>query len=709
MQTMENPEAYRAQQIVEYTGTNLFLTGKAGTGKTTFLRRLRERSAKRMVVLAPTGIAAINAGGVTIHSFFQLPFSPYIPDANYSRETFKMTQQKVRLIRSLDLVVIDEISMVRADLLDSIDSVLRRYRNPGLPFGGVQLLLIGDLQQLAPVVRDEDWNMLKKYYDTPFFFSSRALQASNYVTVELKHIYRQDDPDFIRILNEVRSGTVDNQTLDALNKRYIPDFNPPQKDGYVRLVTHNNQAKQVNELELNRLETPAFEFKAVCSGVFPESSYPTDEVLVLKEGAQVMFVKNNAEAGYYNGMLGEVVMINKNGVCVRPIGEKRASPIELEREEWTNAKYALNEKNNEIEEVVEGTFKQYPLRLAWAITIHKSQGLTFERAIIDTHWAFAHGQTYVALSRCKSLEGMVLSSKIPRAAVICDADVAQFTERAEAETPTDEMVRKMQADFYMETVVRLFDFHLLRYQYDQLRRLLAEHFNRLFPRTVTASDELAAAFYKEVEQVAVAFHHQLSRLFAEAKNTSGDEVIVERIKKGAAYFSEKMKPVYDFVMQMELPTDNKQIKQRVSNVLQAAREALQFKCRMLRYVAENGFELEKYLAEKAIASMGEKKSKPQKGEKRKASSVSQKVEVPSDILHPELFKHLVKWRYDKSREKLLPAYTILQQKALIGVANLLPTTKADLKVIPYLGDKSIENYGDELLALVAKYGPAAGK
>lgn len=706
---MENPEAYRARQIIEYTGTNLFLTGKAGTGKTTFLRRLREQSSKRMVVLAPTGIAAINAGGVTIHSFFQLPFSPYIPDANYSRETFKMTQQKVRLIRSLDLVVIDEISMVRADLLDSIDSVLRRYRNPGLPFGGVQLLLIGDLQQLAPVVRDEDWNMLKNYYDTPFFFSSRALKASNYVTIELKHIYRQDDPNFIRILNEVRSGVVDDQTLAALNERYIPGFNPPQKDGFVRLVTHNNQAKQVNDSELNRLESPAFEFKAVCSGTFPESSYPTDEVLVLKEGAQVMFVKNNAEAGYYNGMLGEVVMINKNGVRVRPIGEKKSYSIDLEREEWTNAKYALNEKSNEIEEVVEGTFKQYPLRLAWAITIHKSQGLTFERAVIDTHWAFAHGQTYVALSRCKSLEGMVLSSKIPRGAVICDANVAHFTEKAEAEAPTDEMVRKMQADFYMETIVRLFDFHLLRYQYDQLRRLLAEHFSRLFPKTVAISDELCDAFYKEVEQVAAVFHQQLSRLFAASRDVSNDEQIMVRIQKGAVYFSGKMKPLCDFVFQMELPTDNKQIKQRVSNVLQAVRETLQLKCHMLGFVAENGFVLEKYLSEKAIASMGEKKAKLKKGEKKKASSVSQKVEVPSDILHPKLFEQLVKWRYGKSREKLLPAYTILQQKALIGVANLLPKTKADLKVIPYLGDKSIENYGDELLALVEKYGPASRK
>lgn len=700
---MENPEALRAQQIVEYTGTNLFLTGKAGTGKTTFLRRLRDKSPKRMVVLAPTGIAAINAGGVTIHSFFQLPFSPYIPNASYSRETFKMTRQKIRLIRGLDLVVIDEISMVRADLLDSIDAVLRRYRNPNEPFGGVQLLLIGDLQQLAPVVKDEEWKLLSQYYDTPFFFSSHALQQSHYVTIELKHIYRQDDPQFIRILNLVRTGRVDDQTLDELNQRYIPNFNPPQSEGYVRLVTHNNQAKTVNDAELDRLDSPAFEFKAVCSGQFPESSYPTDAVLTLKQGAQIMFVKNNAEAGYYNGMLGEVELITNNSIRVRPLGKEHAAPIDLQREEWTNAKYALNDQTNEIEEVVEGTFKQYPLRLAWAITIHKSQGLTFERAIIDTHWAFAHGQTYVALSRCKSLEGMVLSSKIPKAAVICDANVAHFNEQIATQSPNDDSVKNMQREFYMKTVTELFDFYPLRYAFDQIHRLLAEHFYRLYPQTLEKADVLNGNLEKEVEQVAVVFHQQLNRLFSESMDLTNDENIRQRIQKGAVYFSEKTSPLYAFISQMQLPTDNKTLKQRVTNVLQLGKEAFSMKQHLLTYVAKQGFTLASYMSEKSIASMGEKKEKSTNGEKKKSHSATQKVEVPSDVLHPELYTKLVKWRYAKSRDLQVPAYVILQQKALLGVANLLPKSKEELKLIPYLGEKSVENYGDDLLKIVSNY------
>ena len=381
--SMENPERDLARQIIENTNTNLFLTGRAGTGKTTFLRQIREEVHKRMVVLAPTGIAAINAGGVTIHSFLQLPFAPFIPGMQFRTDQFRMPDRKKRLIRSLDLIVIDEISMVRADLLDSVDAALRRYRDPMRPFGGVQLLLIGDLQQLSPVVKDEDRELLSRYYDSEYFFSSHALQKTPFVTVELQTVYRQSDDDFLHLLNAVRNSTIDAELLARLNARYIPDFRPPEGEAYVRLVTHNHQADAINRAEMTALTTPAFTYDAEVKDKFPESSYPAAERLTLKRGAQVMFIRNGTagEDHYFNGMLGEVVSLEHDEITVRT--NEGGVLINVPRETWNNARYVLDERTNEIQEVIDGTFTQYPLRPAWAITIHKSQGLTFERAIID--------------------------------------------------------------------------------------------------------------------------------------------------------------------------------------------------------------------------------------------------------------------------------------------------------------------------------------
>ena len=318
---MNNPELQRAWQIIENTGTHLFLTGKAGTGKTTFLRNLKKESPKRTVIVAPTGIAAINAGGVTIHSFFQLPFAPFIPDTTFNTEQkhFRFSKEKINIIRSMDLLIIDEISMVRADLLDAIDSVLRRYRDRYKPLGGVQLLMIGDLQQLAPVVKETEWNMLSHYYDTSYFFGSRALKETTYATIELKQVYRQNDPYFLSLLNKVRENKADEQTLAELNQRYIPNFHPVKEKGYIQLTTHNYQAQQINDHELSLIKEPVFSYKAEVTGIFPEYSYPTDETLMLKKGAQIMFVKNDPspEKRYYNGMIGEITSIDEDRFTVR--------------------------------------------------------------------------------------------------------------------------------------------------------------------------------------------------------------------------------------------------------------------------------------------------------------------------------------------------------------------------------------------------------
>ncbi|HNV52990.1 MAG TPA: AAA family ATPase, partial [Tenuifilaceae bacterium] len=392
MEYIENLQLKQAFDFIQYTGKNIFLTGKAGTGKTTFLKHIKEVSPKRMIVVAPTGVAAINAGGVTIHSFFQMPFGPHIPVTNSQFNPFdeepqtasrngvqKFSREKINIIKSLDLLVIDEISMVRADLLDGIDEVLRRYRNHSKPFGGIQLLMIGDIQQLAPIAKDDEWEILKRYYDTVYFFSSKALRQTAYISIELKHIFRQSDREFIDILNKVRDNRIDNETLNILNKRYIPNINKDDNDGYITLTTHNHQSQRINDSKLQKLKSKLHTFKAVVKGEFPEYSYPTDYELQLKVGAQVMFVKNDSsfEKLYYNGKIGTIVDIDDDLIHVKCEGD--SNDIAVTMVEWQNYKYTINDETSEISETVIGSFIQYPLKLAWAITIHKSQGLTFEK------------------------------------------------------------------------------------------------------------------------------------------------------------------------------------------------------------------------------------------------------------------------------------------------------------------------------------------
>lgn len=704
----ENIELRRARQIVEFTDTHLFLTGKAGTGKTTFLRQLVKDSPKRMVVLAPTGIAAINAGGSTIHSFFQLDFAPFVPTATASsRKDFNLTKRKINLIRSLDLIVIDEISMVRADLLDNVDNVLRRLRNRNRPFGGVQLLLIGDLQQLAPVVKDEEWQMLHAYYETPYFFSSRALAETHYVTIELTQVFRQRDERFITLLNRVRDGSADDQVLASLNARYVPDFKPNADAGYVRLVTHNAQAHAINSAELEQLSSPAFEYSATVRGKFPETSFPTDATLTLKRDAQIMFVKNDPERRFFNGMLGKIVDIDQKGFKVRT-SDGSNSLITVEPTEWVNTRYALNETTGAIEEKMEGAFMQFPVRLAWAITIHKSQGLTFEHAIIDAHLAFAHGQTYVALSRCKSIEGLVLSTPIPPEAIICDQQVSRYTRQAVAAQPTDEGIAHLECDFYRNTITSLFDFTAIRFALAAVVRVVEEHFYKLYPKTLECLKQQQTLYATAVDDVAAKFRTQLERLVAEKPDYAGDAVIAERVAKGCHYFFSQFKPLYDLVKDMELTTDNKEVMKRSTARIEELEEAMRTRLFLLNYVETNGFHLTDYLRHRATADIEsqqdeKKKQKEEKAKAKAAPKTYERIVVPNDVQHPDLFRKLLNWRYAKSKQLTLPAYTILQQKALLGITNLLPATPEQLRAIPYFGAKGFEAYGEELLAIVKKY------
>lgn len=594
---MENKELEIARRIISSTDTHLFLTGKAGTGKTTFLRQLRTELPKRMVVVAPTGIAAINAQGTTIHSFFQLGFGPQIPGSAKNKK-YQFKKSKLKLIRSLDLIVIDEISMVRADVLDAIDSVLRQYRNRNIPFGGVQMLMIGDMQQLAPVAKEEEWRLLSPYYDTPYFFSSRALQNTDFVTVELQHVYRQSDPAFLNILNKVRTNNADESTLTELNKRYIPNFSPQKEDGYIRLTTHNYQADEINRRELEAIPEPEKNYKAQVKGDFPESSYPTEETLTLKVGAQVMFVKNDSslKKQFYNGMIGEVTELNEKSITVFCL--ENGASIEVGHETWENTKYDLDEKTKEIKEEVVGTFAQFPLKTAWAITVHKSQGLTFEHAIIDVQHSFAHGQTYVALSRCKTLEGMVLSTPIPRYAIIFDKLVDSFYTDPRHQQPDSQQMDLMQRKFLLRTIEELFTFTQIRYGFTDTIRCMREHFYNSQPKTYTSWNEASEKF-KETENVASVFHKQYYKLIFELEDPENNDHLQERITKGAEYFEQNLIFVGTLLQKTKLPTDNKQVKERITNLLQTMHDVYKIKMQLLHYVAKNGLHIQDYLKNKA--------------------------------------------------------------------------------------------------------------
>lgn len=428
MRNMEdrNFEIELARFIVEKTRRSLFLTGKAGTGKTTFLRDITRHTKKKHIVLAPTGVAAVNAGAMTIHSFFQFGLGAYVPGVVAPQTGYLIRKAKLDLIRNLDLIIIDEISMVRADLLDHIDAELRRIRRSYLPFGGVQLLMIGDLQQLPPIAHGEEEVILRQHYKSLYFFDCKALQNLEYSCIELKNVYRQNDSHFVDILNRARIGRLTPEDIDELNTRYQPRFIPRPEDNYIRLVTHNRMVQNVNEGEMTKLDGDEYAFDAKVTGTFPAESFPTAERLVLKKGAQVMFIKNDPDKRFINGTLGEVCYLWKDKIKVR-IADTGVT-IDVEPMEWENIRYQLDETDKTVHSTTIGKFKQYPVRPAWAITIHKSQGLTFDRAIIDARAAFSPGQAYVALSRCRSLEGIVLSSPLRASAFMTDTTIDDFLQ-----------------------------------------------------------------------------------------------------------------------------------------------------------------------------------------------------------------------------------------------------------------------------------------
>lgn len=705
-----------AWQFVERTGVNVFLTGKAGTGKTTFLRRLKERSPKRMVVVAPTGVAAINAGGVTIHSFFQFPLAPYIPGGafNAKDEKYRFSKEKKNIIRTLDLLVIDEISMVRADLLDQIDAVLRLHKDRHRPFGGVQLLMIGDLSQLAPVVKENEWALLREYYHTPYFFGSHALQQTQHVTIELTHVYRQTDHAFINILNEVRENRLTSESLALLNSRVdnrqqteadsqFPIFNSQFGDGTIRLTTHNVTANRYNEERMDALKGVRFSFRAEVSGNFPESSYPAEEKLVLKKGCQVMFLKNDAQGSrYYNGKLGIVSAIDAERICVRGIDD--GVEIEVEPDVWTNARYVIDKETKEIREEIEGEFRQYPLRLAWAITVHKSQGLTFDRAVLDVNAAFASGQVYVALSRCRSLEGLVLTAPLLAQSVKTDALVTDYMNmELEQAQHTAGHLTTLERDYYLAMLTELFNFKTLETDFRRMLRLIDEHLYKVYPLLLKEYKLADERMDKEITAVSATFYRQYAALVMEAPDYATDPLLAERIHKAASYFLERLDEfMAPLTERASLDSDNREVKERLAEATFNFKQSFTQKRYLLARVVKNGFSVSTYLKDKAVGLLNAEL--PAKKERKKGAA-SEKVEVDrhADIRHPRLFHKLRVWRNMRAEELGRPAYGVLTQKALIGITNELPTSGRELLRMPGFGKKSLEMFGREILAIVDEY------
>ncbi|MEP3836113.1 MAG: helix-turn-helix domain-containing protein [Algibacter sp.] len=690
----ENKELDLAWSFVNDTNRSIFLTGKAGTGKTTFLHRLKMSCLKRIVVIAPTGVAAINAKGVTIHSFFQMPFGPILPDADLNAGkgfNRRFNKTKINIIKSMDLLVIDEISMVRADLLDGIDQTLRRFRDRSKVFGGVQVLMIGDLQQLSPVIKEQEWELLKPYYANGFFFSSLAYKQCNAITIELKHIYRQENPKFIEILNEIRNNRLSIEGAEELNKRFVPDFTPEPDAGYISLTTHNNKAEATNRAELAKLTTKTLTYKAVVDGKFPEYAYPNNVALELKVGAQVMFVKNdsNPEKRYFNGKIGKIILLDRDEVVVHCPDDD--FNINVTPEIWENINYTVDAETKVITEEKIGSYTQMPLRLAWSITIHKSQGLTFEKAIIDAQGAFAHGQTYVALSRCKSLEGLILKSKINSSQIISDGNVTSFNENAELNAPDDLVLLDSQKRFQLDLIAEVFGFYPFLYPINRILDIYYKNrgvIKGTVDETFLPIKDTVANFLK----VANGFNAQLNNLAESDTLPEENTIIQDRFKKGIHYFlMEAETKIANPLKNFSFTTDNQAVGSDLTKHLDALEDLLAVKLHYFKGLS-SGFTAERILELRAKSVfMG--KDKPKKSRKTV-------VEGTSNV---ELFEKLRMLRNDIADEKDLIHYQIFTQKALYEMCETLPTNKAELLKVNGMGKTRVEKYGAAILKVIRGY------
>jgi hypothetical protein len=703
-----------AVQLVNQSSRNIFLTGKAGTGKTTFLKYIRENCPKQIAVVAPTGVAAINAGGVTIHSFFQLPLSPFIPDAkaHSAGQAFgdefsdnnneinnrhsllsrlRINSEKKKVLRQLELLIIDEISMVRCDTLDAIDIVLRHVRRrPFERFGGVQVLFIGDMLQLPPVIRDQEWNLLSDFYNSPYFFDSLVVKEEPPFYIEFNKIYRQSEERFISLLNQVRNNALEEDGIKILENRFQPAFRRTKQDGYIILTTHNDKARDINAAELRSLDSKSFSFKAEIEEEFSVNAYPADELLQLKVGAQVMFIKNDADKSkrYFNGKIGRVLKLENDKIIVQCPDEPE---IEVKKERWENIRYTLNNTTRLLDEKVLGAFTQYPLRLAWAITIHKSQGLTFEKAIIDAGESFAPGQVYVALSRCTNLEGLVLQSRIRASSLSTDKRIIQFSQSSSSAGQLQQELTTARKKYQEKLLLSTFDFRPAIISIEELKKYVTENTTSFNIETLSWTDGLSEKT-GALQHTADKFHVWLQNQFQQPVLPEENTPLQERTVKAAGHFVKEITLVIELLQQSPAITDSRIHAKEYNETIKE----------IFAELAAKKFLLEGFSGKFNAEAWHKRKRNfvlPPFAVNAYAGASQQKTESP----HPGLHQQLRKLRDTICSKKDMPIYIVAGSNTLNEMARYLPQTLAELRKISGFGDAKIEQYGQQFLDIIVDY------
>ncbi|MFY7653355.1 MAG: helix-turn-helix domain-containing protein [Chitinophagaceae bacterium] len=693
-----------AESFIKATNHPVFLTGKAGTGKTTFLKHIKATTTKQLAVVAPTGVAAINAGGVTIHSFFQLPFAPFLPTTKQAVEEgfynkhsllarMRINNERRKIWQQLELLIIDEISMVRCDVLDAIDTILRHYRKCKFePFGGVQVLLIGDLYQLPPVVQDGEWTFMQPFYQSPFFFDSQVIQQQAPAYIELEKVYRQRDNKFINLLNEIRENTLSNASTQLINKIYEASQSVEKKDGYITLTTHNKQADIINETALAALTTAKHTFTAIVEGEFPEKSYPADFSLELKVGAQVMFIKNDTEKikRFYNGKIGVITQIESETITVNC--QNGNEKIVIVREKWRNIKYRLNTTTQQVEEEELGTFQQFPLRLAWAITIHKSQGLTFEKAIIDAGNAFAPGQVYVALSRCTSLDGLLLKSNISATAINTDKRIIQYISHVKQQNQLQGILGKAQHHYQKQVLKALFQFKKEWDLVNELKEFVEENLAS-FKATETGFIAYLQENIHKIYDLGEKFGVHIEQLTQTEQLPEQNEALQKRIIAGAQYFQNSVVETIQIIKDSPLKTDSKNQAIKYIDLLTSLYE-LVFQKKQQLLACTNGYQSVTFEEEK-----NKLKIPLLDLQVYNKNNTNSNTDIPNQVL----YRQLQTLRNSLADKENLPIYMVAGTKTLEELAIYLPNNKEELAQIAGFGKAKIGKYGDAFLNMINAY------